>query len=103
MAVKAFTSAPDVGARWFPWVPVRWIMRTRFANLDKIGAIKTPVFIAHGTQDEVVPYEHGERLFEAAADRKAFHKLPGHRHNDPLPAEFFHDLRAFLERHPATD
>ena len=37
----------------------------RFPNIDYAGAIRCPVFIVHGTQDEVVPFWHGEELFLA--------------------------------------
>ncbi len=36
-----------------------------FPNIDRMPRIKCPVFIIHGTRDEVVPLLHGERLFFA--------------------------------------
>lgn len=97
--VKAFTSAPAVGGRWFPWIPVHLMMRNRFANIDKIGKLQTPIFIAHGDRDTVVPYDHGEALFAAANEPKEFLRLPGQDHNDPLPDEFFTRLRKFIDEH----
>lgn len=35
----------------------------RFPNIDYAPHIRCPVFIVHGTQDEVVPFWHGEELF----------------------------------------
>jgi pimeloyl-ACP methyl ester carboxylesterase len=37
----------------------------KFANVDYAPRIACPVFIVHGTQDEVVPFWHGENLFLA--------------------------------------
>lgn len=37
----------------------------KFPNIDYAPNIKCPVFIVHGTQDEVVPFWHGEDLFLA--------------------------------------
>jgi len=37
----------------------------RFPNIDYATRIKCPVFIVHGTQDEVVPFWHGQSLFMA--------------------------------------
>eukprot|EP00640_Fibrocapsa_japonica_P002727 CAMPEP_0113944730 /NCGR_PEP_ID=MMETSP1339-20121228/36221_1 /TAXON_ID=94617 /ORGANISM="Fibrocapsa japonica" /LENGTH=247 /DNA_ID=CAMNT_0000950031 /DNA_START=73 /DNA_END=813 /DNA_ORIENTATION=+ /assembly_acc=CAM_ASM_000762 len=34
-----------------------------FANIDRINNIECPVFIVHGTRDEVVPFWHGQELF----------------------------------------
>jgi fermentation-respiration switch protein FrsA (DUF1100 family) len=98
--VKTFTSAPDAGAGMFPWLPVRWLMRNRFDSLRKIKACKRPVFIGHGTADTLIPYAHGQRLFEAANEPKEFFTLDGSDHNDPLPPEFFAALRTFLDKRP---
>lgn len=35
-----------------------------FANIDKIGKVCCPVFIIHGTRDEIVPVWHGQGLYE---------------------------------------
>lgn len=33
-----------------------------FTNVDKIGKVKCPVYVVHGTKDEIVPFWHGEDL-----------------------------------------
>lgn len=35
----------------------------KFPNIDYAPYIRCPVFIVHGTQDEVVPFWHGQELF----------------------------------------
>ena len=37
----------------------------KFPNIDYAPYIACPVFIVHGTQDEVVPFWHGQDLFLA--------------------------------------
>lgn len=41
------------------------MMGDRFPNIDYAPSIQCPVFIVHGTQDEVVPFWHGQELFLA--------------------------------------
>jgi fermentation-respiration switch protein FrsA (DUF1100 family) len=94
--VKTFTSAPDVACCIYPWLPARWLMRTRFDSLGKIGKIHQPVFIAHGTADALIPFEQGKRLYEAANPPKEFYTLDGADHNDPLPSDFIPRLKSFL-------
>jgi fermentation-respiration switch protein FrsA (DUF1100 family) len=36
-----------------------------FPNIDRVANIKCPVFIIHGTRDEIVPFWNGEQLFFA--------------------------------------
>jgi len=94
--VKTFTSAPDVGATFYPWLPVRWVMRNRFDSAAKIKNVRTPVFIAHGSQDRIVPFALGKRLYEAANEPKTFVELEGQDHNDGLGHDFYSGLLGFL-------
>ena len=34
-------------------------------NIDKIGDVRCPVFVLHGSEDEVVPFWHGQQLYLA--------------------------------------
>lgn len=43
-----------------------------FPNIDRIGHIQSPIFIIHGTRDEVVPFWHGQELFLACQKRLVF-------------------------------
>lgn len=98
--IKTFTSLPDVAAELYWWLPVpkRVLMRNRFDSLSRIADCPGPIFIAHGTDDELVPFAHGERLYEAARAPKRFLPLRGDGHNDPLPEVFFVALKEFLEK-----
>jgi fermentation-respiration switch protein FrsA (DUF1100 family) len=46
--------------------------------------LHVPLLVAHGEDDEIVPYELGERLFAAAREPKQFVAIPGATHNDVL-------------------
>jgi uncharacterized protein len=100
--VKTYTTLPDVGASLFPWIPTRLLMRNRFDSLSRIAACRRPVFVAHGTTDELIPFALGQRLYEAANEPKEFLAMNNHGHNDAFPPEFYASLRAFLDRHPAV-
>ncbi len=101
--VKTFTSVPDVASEMFWWLPVptRVLVRNRFESKNKLKSCNRPIFIGHGTTDEIIPYSHGERLFASANEPRQFHTMHGAGHNDPLPAEFFAELQAFLAKHAA--
>ncbi len=58
------------------------LFKTRYDSLKKIGQVRSRLLILHGDADEVVPYEHGRRLFEAAPQPKAFYTIHGAHHND---------------------
>lgn len=69
IVLSAFTNLPEQAHAMLPWVPksvVRLFIRERFDNLSKIRRVTCPIFIGHGTQDELVPFAMAERLAQAA-------------------------------------
>jgi fermentation-respiration switch protein FrsA (DUF1100 family) len=54
----------------------------KFRNIDKIRKVRCPVLVIHGRDDEVVPFWHGEKLFEAANEPKLKFWVDGAGHND---------------------
>ncbi|HEY8240684.1 MAG TPA: alpha/beta hydrolase, partial [Kiritimatiellia bacterium] len=54
----------------------------RFRNIDKIARVKCPVLVFHGRNDDVVPFWHGEKLFEAAPEPKRSAWIDEAGHND---------------------
>ena len=94
---STFSNLPDVAAYHFPWLPVRWAMRTRLDSAAKIGDFHGPLLQSHGDIDTIVPLRFGQRLHEAANQPKKFLLYPGHDHNDPMPLEYYDELASFLE------
>jgi uncharacterized protein len=87
--ISAFTSFPDMAQKTFPWLPARWFVRNQLDNLKKIVTLKSPIFIAHGTADRLVPFTQGERLYQAANEPKRFFPMPGFGH-EQVPVEELH-------------
>jgi len=83
----------------YPWAPVRWLMRNRYESLGKISRCKCPLLISHGSDDTLVPYSQGRKLFSAARGPKEFVDLTG-GHNDEEGPEYYLALDRFLERLP---
>ncbi|MEN8263981.1 MAG: alpha/beta hydrolase [Nitrospirota bacterium] len=77
---SSFTSVPDMAKKVAPFIP-GFVYKSRFDALSKIKDIDLPKLIFHSVNDEVVPFEHGERLFNNAGEPKKFVKMQGD-HND---------------------
>jgi fermentation-respiration switch protein FrsA (DUF1100 family) len=56
----------------------------RFDVSQRITRLTVPLLVAHGDEDEIVPYPLGERLFAAAPEPKRFVGVRGAMHNDVL-------------------
>lgn len=79
--LSTFTSIPDMGAQTYPFMPVRLLARIQYNTLARLPEINCPVLIVHGQEDEIVPYGHGQQLFEAANQPKEFLEIKG-SHNE---------------------
>jgi len=58
-----FTSAVDIAASIYPYMPVRYLMKDQFRSDERIAQVKAPVLVLHGERDRIVPIAFGERLF----------------------------------------
>jgi fermentation-respiration switch protein FrsA (DUF1100 family) len=96
---SSFTSVPDM-ARHIYRVPVaRYLPRSRFDSRAKIARVRARVLVIHGTQDGVIPFEMGRKLFEAARKPKALMPVEGAGHDDPYLVggdAYLNRLRTFL-------
>ena len=77
-----FTSLADVGRLHYPFLPVRWLLRDRFPNLERIAQVTSPVLVIAGDRDQIVPLEQSRRLFAAASWPKTLVVINGADHND---------------------
>ena len=78
---STFTSTADMGARLYPFLPVRLLTRHRYETLKRMPKIQCPVLVAHSPQDEMVPYAFGRAIFDAARQPKRFLEMRG-SHNE---------------------
>ena len=95
---SAFSSVPELAQDLYPFLPARWLSRFNYATREYIAGVTAPVLIVHSRHDEIAPFRHGERIFEAANEPRAFLELKG-SHNDVHGSnvtEYAAGLSAFL-------
>ena len=98
---SAFTSAPDLAADLYPFLPARQLTRYAYDTLAAVRELRCPLLVAHSPGDEIVPFAHGRRLYEAASVPKQWLELAG-GHNDGfifMREEWAHRFEEFLQRH----
>ncbi|GJL77584.1 MAG: alpha/beta hydrolase [Nitrospinaceae bacterium] len=98
---STFTSARDMAGKVFPLLPIGWAIQSKFDALEKVPRLKLPKLFLHGTEDEVVPYEFGRKLFDAAAEPKEFYDIQGAGHNDTVSVggvKYFAALDRFITK-----
>ena len=74
---SSFTSLVDMGRIYYKWLPVKYLLRWHYDNLSRISTVQSPTLFIHSPDDELIPYLHSERLFEAATARKELLTISG--------------------------
>lgn len=100
----ALSSVIERAQEAYPYVPVRWIARSRYPSLERIGRLTLPKLFLHARADEVIPFAHGRRLYDAAPPPKTFVALAA-GHGDAFErdsAAYFGAIARFLTTLPAA-
>lgn len=77
-----FSSAVDLGKHRFPILPISLLSEFRFESTEYMKDVKCPVYIFHGTDDSVIPYEYAEKLYKSiSGEGKKMFTIEGGGHN----------------------
>ena len=91
-------SAVAIGARRYPYFPIRLLIRNPFESILKIDKVGAPVLFLHSPEDAVIPFEEGRKLYAAAPFPKQFVEVAGgHVYAVERDPKFFPAIRAFLQ------
>jgi fermentation-respiration switch protein FrsA (DUF1100 family) len=97
---SSFSSVIDMGQKLYPLLPIRWFCRFRYDSASKVASLNIPKLFAHSPQDDLIPYDLGEKLYRAAIQPKDFVVLEG-SHNDAgwtLTPAYWRAVEKFLDR-----
>ena len=98
---STFTSAQDMAKKMMPLLPIGFVIRSKLDAINKVPQLKMPKLFFHGTKDEIVPYQLGQKLYKASAEPKEFYAIEGARHNDTVDvggAPYFAKIDDFITR-----
>ncbi|NJN46154.1 MAG: alpha/beta hydrolase [Candidatus Competibacteraceae bacterium] len=95
---SSFTSVPDRAAELYPWLPVRLLSRMNYDTRTNLQQVTCPVLIIHSPDDEIIPFQHGKRLLEAASEPKQWLVISGDHNSGFLHSgkHYENGIRDFL-------
>lgn len=102
---SAFTSIPDIAAKLYFYLPVRLLSRFKYNTAEYLDEVDCPVLIVHSREDEIMPFSHGQQLFETARGPKEFLEISG-THNEGFITSGKHyeeGLDSFISEHLETN
>jgi len=95
-----FISIAEMARIVLPFLPIRFLLQTRYDVGTTIKKIRVPLLVLHGDRDEIVPFSHGEAIFDKAPEPKKFFAIPGANHNDTYVVggeNYFQQIKEFVE------
>jgi fermentation-respiration switch protein FrsA (DUF1100 family) len=95
-----FTNSREMAKLLAPFL-FDWRPKVPYDNLGRIGYVKAPVLIIHGTEDEIIPVDMARRVFAAASEPKELYLIDGSHHNDTYLVGgpgYVKRLRDFIKR-----
>lgn len=92
-----------LGDFWLTWplqIPLSWTITRDYEGIEQIGRISpVPVKVIHSVRDGIIPFHHGQALYEAADKPKAFLRTDtGHTATFMLP-EYQRAVLRFMEEY----
>ena len=92
---SAFTSTTDMARMMYPFLPLEHILTIKYDTLSKIPRVESNKLIIHSYEDEIVPFKHGQAIYQKAQEPKEFFRMRG-GHNEGIIA-YESEYREYLD------
>jgi len=82
LALEApFTNIPDMSEAYYPWLPLRWFVKTQLDTEAAVRASSAPLLLISARSDEIIPAGMADRVFTAHPGPKLRGRLAGGHNN----------------------
>ncbi len=78
---STFPSIEAVARHHYFGLPMHWFLGAEFDLASFLPRIRIPLLVIHGDQDDIIPFQFGQEVFQAALEPKSFYRVPGADHN----------------------
>ena len=92
-----FTSMINMGKKYYPFFPVRFLLKDKFESYKKINKIFVPILIIHGKVDKIVPYDMGQKMYKLANEPKFFYSQEYGDHMVEYDEKLLLALKKFIQ------
>jgi len=94
-----YTSMVKAAKIYYPYLPVKFLLKDKYESEKKIKNIKTPVLIMHGKKDNIVPFYMGKKLFEIANKPKKFLQIDEDDHMLSFNDSLLLEIKNFINKY----
>ena len=94
-----FTSIENSAKIYYPYLPVRFLLKDRYDSISKIKKINSPILIMHGKKDDIVPFFMGKKLFEKANSPKDSYFTDSDDHMMEFNSQLLNKIKDFITKY----
>ena len=94
-----FTSIEASAKMYYPYLPVKLLLKDKYDSISKIKMINNPILIMHGKKDDVVPFSMGKELFEKANRPKYSYFTSDDDHMMEFNTSLLEKIKEFIEKY----
>jgi len=92
-----FTSMIDMAKKYYPYLPVKFLLKDKYESKNKIKNLKSPILVLHGRKDKIVPFYMGEKIFEMANNPKFKYFTDLDDHMMDFNDKLINEIDSFIE------
>ena len=93
-----FTSMVTLAQKYYPYLPVKILLKDTYESENKLNKINIPILIMHGHKDTIVPFEMGKEMFNKSNDPKYKYFNEVDDHMMDYNSELISSIKNFIER-----
>jgi fermentation-respiration switch protein FrsA (DUF1100 family) len=91
-----FTSMVELAQKYYPFLPVKFLLKDRYETIKKLPNINSPLLVLHGKLDDIVPFSMGKKLFETANEPKFKYFIDNDDHMVRYDQKLLNEIKKFI-------
>lgn len=92
-----FTSMVDLAKKYYPYLPVKILLKDQYNSENKINLINFPVLVMHGEKDKIVPFYMGKKIYNKLPGEKFSYFIKNDDHMMEFNKNLIFSIKSFLE------
>ena len=91
-----FTSMVELAHNYYPFLPVKFLLKDKYETIKKLPNIRSPLLILHGRLDTIVPFSMGKTLFEKANKPRFKYFIDNDNHMMRYDQNLLDEIKKFI-------
>ncbi len=92
-----FTSMTKLAKKYYPYLPVKILLRHKYNSISKLKSVKSPILVMHGKKDKIVPFNMGLNIYKNANSPKFNFFRDDDDHMMDFDQEMIDNLEKFIK------